>query len=198
MNLSTLSKQIYEGGCSGVNWKQGPNASRFVMPIISDLTKAHFAYYGIDRKFANIEAYDAAVENGRIAAYDQFIKDTFQDHLADATIKIHDMAGYLNTQWPDYALTVDNIKIDFTDDDTGSILMYGVSLLCRINGLWWFHNGRLSNINVGKFFVELSKALNTLIQLSETEDVDLYPHVREKIKYLEALKQQNEAIPNGF
>lgn len=71
---------------------KGQNIGEQLMLIVSELSEALEAYR-VGRRFdrKNIEA----LTSDDPAVFKACIKDTFEDELADATIRILDLAGYL-------------------------------------------------------------------------------------------------------
>lgn len=96
-NLNTLSKEIYEG-----NKRRGfdtakENIGQSLMLVVSELAEALEA----DRKDrrARTEPFETdmkAAPNGFEINFGAWVKDTFEDEIADAIIRLFDLCGALD------------------------------------------------------------------------------------------------------
>ena len=99
-NLNNLAKQIYEGNkLRGFDVSE-ENIGQTLMLIVSELAEALEA----DRKarHANLEAFDSFVWKGVDQddenfkqSFQMYIKDTFEDEMADTFIRVMDAIGAL-------------------------------------------------------------------------------------------------------
>lgn len=71
------------------------NIGELLMLVVSELGEALEAHR--KNHFAMIDEFNKAItDGGKILAFECIIKDTFEDELADAVIRICDMCAYLN------------------------------------------------------------------------------------------------------
>lgn len=96
MNISIISKSINENAKSKGFWDEDYNLSEKLMLVVSEIAEAQEA----DRKerFANLNESQISVLKGWVQDDDFFIreftnkvKDTFEDEMADAVIRILDL-----------------------------------------------------------------------------------------------------------
>lgn len=102
-NLNELSKQIYEGNKLRGFDVSKENIGQTLMLVVSELAEALEA----DRKakYANLEVFENCMsaddineEDMDLYVYQSFqetIKDTFQDEIADSFIRLFDLVGGL-------------------------------------------------------------------------------------------------------
>lgn len=86
MDLNELASQIYEANKAKGFWDKERNVGEVLMLIVSEIGEACEAHRK-GRK-ADLEAYDSMN-----ASFAESIKDTFEDELADAVIRILDYCG---------------------------------------------------------------------------------------------------------
>lgn len=87
MNLNDLSKQIYEANKAKGFWDSKRNEGEMLMLIVSELGEAMEALRK-DKIAPNVQG-----EIFEPTQFESIIKDTFQDEVADALIRILDMCG---------------------------------------------------------------------------------------------------------
>lgn len=86
--LNELSEEIYQNNKEKGFWDNKRNVGEMLMLVTSELGEAMEAHRkGI---FANLEAYEEFSEN-----FEDAIKDTFEDEIADSVIRLLDMCGGL-------------------------------------------------------------------------------------------------------
>lgn len=95
-NLNNLAKEIHQVNKDKGFWDKERNVGEMLMLVTSELGEAMEAH----RKgtFADWEAYEANLKKGENAPenFKKHIKDSFEDEIADATIRLLDMAAGLN------------------------------------------------------------------------------------------------------
>ena len=197
-NLNELAQQIHQNAKDKGFWDAPRNTGEIFMLIISELAEALEA----DRKedFASISGLEK--EKVRIAdsgyneisafkkAFEEYVKNTVEDEIADTAIRILDYCAY-------NAITVDlehfeqlgDFQIEF--DSFGDILMMVNVFLCRAcacqKSIDFVENeteimGRLSNIN---------GALVLLFNLAKSKGFDLMQHIELKMKYNATREHKN-------
>ena len=99
--LTAFAKAIYEGNAAQGFWENERNTGEMLMLIVSELGECLEAHRkGRHAKLADYEALLHSEDHKdkpeyRIAVFKNQIKDTFEDELADAVIRIFDMCGGL-------------------------------------------------------------------------------------------------------
>lgn len=96
--LNELSKQIYAANKEKGFWDKKRNVGEMLMLVTSELGEAMEAHR--KGRFANFSAFKAREEDVEIfyfeSDFQDLIKDSFQDEIADAIIRLLDMCGGLN------------------------------------------------------------------------------------------------------
>lgn len=95
-NLKDLAKEIHQINKDKGFWDKERNVGEMLMLVTSELGEAMEAHR--KRKFADWEGYEAALktEGNTPENFQTHIKDSFEDEIADATIRLLDMAAGLN------------------------------------------------------------------------------------------------------
>lgn len=95
-DLNQSAQVIFENNKAKGFWDTERNVGELLMLITSELGEAMEAHR--KGKFANWEAYNAAEKNDlaqEMASFQTHIKDTFEDEIADAVIRLLDLAAGL-------------------------------------------------------------------------------------------------------
>lgn len=95
-DLNQSAQVIFENNKAKGFWDTERNVGELLMLITSELGEAMEAHR--KGKFANWEAYNAADKNDlaqEMASFQTHIKDTFEDEIADAVIRLLDLAAGL-------------------------------------------------------------------------------------------------------
>jgi NTP pyrophosphatase (non-canonical NTP hydrolase) len=169
MNLNQLAKQIHQNNKQKGFWDNERSNSELLMLVICELAEAVEA----DRKgrYANRTQMYAALRTNKdfVTYFEYFIKDTFEDEMADAIIRLLDMAaargielstniGFIETEGTKIYKQISKIEAIF---EIVHIVYYiGVASLKGIN------------------FV-----LNTLFQMCKHWGIDIEWHIMQKIQY---------------
>ena len=86
--LNELAEEIYQNNKEKGFWDNERNVGEMLMLVTSELGEAMEAHR--KGRFANLEAYEEFSEN-----FEDAIKDTFEDEIADSVIRLLDMCGGL-------------------------------------------------------------------------------------------------------
>ena len=86
--LNELAQEIYQNNKEKGFWDKERNVGEMLMLVTSELGEAMEAHR--KGRFANLEAYEEFSED-----FDDAIKDTFEDEIADSVIRLLDMCGGL-------------------------------------------------------------------------------------------------------
>ena len=97
-NLNTLSERIFQANKAKGFWDGQRNVGELLMLVTSELGEAMEAHR--KGRFASIDGIDIDSETF-IRDFQGYVKDTFEDEIADAIIRLLDMAGGLGMpiQW---------------------------------------------------------------------------------------------------
>lgn len=94
-NLNDLAKEVHQVNKDKGFWDKERNVGEMLMLVTSELGEAMEAHR--KGKFANWEAYEMVLD--KMNAPENFkthIKDSFEDEIADAILRLLDMAAGLN------------------------------------------------------------------------------------------------------
>lgn len=172
-DLNTLSKEVFEANkAKGFHDVEVSNET-LLMLVITELSEAVEA----DRKGkrALMSDYNEDVSVKQIyfkQAFEVYIKDTVEDELADAVIRLLDLAGLrsvkINLREINCALSAD---VSIGESFSNSIY-YITRSVCRIIDP---SNTQLETI--------IRDAIEELIGLCDNLNIDLWQHVSLKLKY---------------
>lgn len=114
MTIKKLQDKAFANALKHGFHHKGQNIGEMLMLIVSELSEALEAdrknlhtvnEHGFLEKYANGKTDDS--EDGKVTCsmiFMEDIKDTFEDELADALIRILDLAGYLNIDLQSHVL----------------------------------------------------------------------------------------------
>lgn len=90
--LNQMAKELHQKAKNKGFWDDPREIGTLLMLIVSELAEALEA----DRngKHANMDKYYKGIAHGDI--FETYIKDTFEDEIADTFIRLFDLCGYLN------------------------------------------------------------------------------------------------------
>lgn len=163
-------------------WDDTPNYEHLAMLVITELSEAIDA----DRhdRHADTDEYEAGCAfvgkyiitlddriKGRKTAFKDYIKDTVEDELADACIRIMDMMGYY--------------KISFIRDNTFTSDLD--KPLCE----FCFRVTEALMAPHREIYAACQKALNMLLAYAERNGIDIEWHINEKMAYNEQRPRLN-------
>ena len=178
-NLNDLAKQIHENAVAKGFWDEPRNTGEIFMLIVSELGEALEA----DRmgRRADTAAIEDAVRRGYSwedspisfeAHFKQDIKDTFEDEIADAVIRILDWCAFaeLTVDIPMYEAHGD---FDFPkDSNIGEVLLDITMWICRAR--------RDVSIDTEACF---NAAVILCCNLADAQGFDLIQHIELKMRY---------------
>lgn len=179
MNLNELRDKAYKTACEHGFHDQELSNNHFLCLVISELMEAVEA----DRKGrrANVDRYNKKIANSRICqgidpdipkergyevAYNETIKGSIEEELADAVTRLLDLAGLRNLNLNRFALVnVVSKKKTFTEN------IYSI----------------VKDITNYKYTLEelVNYAITQVFVLSDILDIDLLWHIEQKMKYNE-------------
>lgn len=184
MNLNELRNKAYKCACDHGFHDDEKSNEHFLMLVISELAEAVEA--DRKRKRADVESYNllskASIERTvnlkyfNEVAFCHKIKDTIEDELADAVIRLFDLAGLRKI---DLDLATENIEDSIDDmacaceDETFTESVYNISTLpARYADFYDFRT-------------IVNDMLTSIFGLARHMDVDLPWHIETKMKYNE-------------
>ena len=96
MNLNKIAKEIHEANVKKGFYDKVPEIGTSLMLVTSELAEALES----DRKerFAKLSLFQQLIDSGEYTfqnAFEGTIKDTFEDEIADAMIRLFDLSGHL-------------------------------------------------------------------------------------------------------
>ena len=99
MDLNTFAKDIYQNNVKKGFW-ESPNIAEKLMLIVSELSEALEAdrnnKYASPQAWKEMECYESASNNNWMTAFEGYIKDTFEDEMADVLIRLLDLTARLD------------------------------------------------------------------------------------------------------
>ena len=178
-DLNELSKQIYEANKAKGFHEEKHSFEHMACLVISELMEAVEA----DRKgrIADLDGFNKAMEHdsrypeGLDESFEfnfkNHIKDTVEDELCDAVIRLLDTAGALGINI-DHSFVERHVASAKSKDVKGRLLTENIYFAC---------GAILESDN--KPSVSINNTLVCLIILCETLNIDLWKHVELKLKY---------------
>lgn len=186
-NTNDLIKRAYEMACEHGFHDKELSVEHCLMLVITEVSEMVEA----DRKgkYASKSLYVREIntrqpENLKAAhkrfCFDTFIKDSFEDEMADACIRLYDAAGAFGIRFRKSQLNVemDDIYYDYVAPKT---LPEKAFLLCGVIMRAGDGGERLDGI--------IGSALNLLELMAEEMGVDLFWYIEKKMEYNETRKR---------
>ncbi len=100
MDINELCRKAHKNAINKGFYKKAREKGTLLMLIVSELGEALEAdrknRYANNSIYYGLQAVEEAPEENKINMFETCIKDTFEDELADAVIRIADLAGYLD------------------------------------------------------------------------------------------------------
>lgn len=166
MNLNDLRDRAYKTACDKGFHDVKLSNEHFLMLVITELSEAVEA----DRKGekADVEGMQETIDAGGFCAgfFEDYIKDTVEDELADAAIRLLDLAGLISVD-----VELDDIYIEelsLIDDETFTEAIYNI--------IRYAQNGSRNTI---------IQTLEGIFGLAMKLDINLKWHIEQKMKYNE-------------
>lgn len=184
IDLNTLRDHAYKSACEHGFHDKELSDEHLIMLVITELAEAVDA----DRKGrkANVNEFNRwqrdfvpRIEEGKIRAFKEdfeaCLKDTIEDELADAVIRLLDLAGLRNISLESAMQDISSECIDESaascNDETFTETIYAISTLpARYDGIFNF------TTTVNDMIVEI-------FGLAKHLEADLFWHIEQKMKY---------------
>lgn len=104
--LNELAKRIHQDNVERGFYDEKRELGTLLMLIVSEVSEALEA----DRKGRHVNIHEIA-EYANPNKFKEYIKDTFEDEIADTFIRLFDLVGYLNIDIESHI----NAKLDFNN-----------------------------------------------------------------------------------
>ena len=153
--------------CNGSGIDPNKNIGELLMLIVSELGEALEAHRC--GKVAGMDSYEydtiQAGEEDTNKAFRNYIKDTFEDELADVFIRLFDLCGYLGIE-----PTKDQKCMDFSNWNTGEALCYITEQIVKLRGC-----------EKNKFYYDV--IIYCLLGFCQTHKIPIEKHIKAKMAY---------------
>ena len=158
--------------CEGTGIDPNRNIGELLALICSELYEALMAHRC--RKFANIETSNSLeateVDIDWIRCFERFIKDTFEDEIADVFIRLFDLCGYLNIE-----LEILNISGYIKEHKNVGSRIYRISHELPIIEI-----GQTAKSNM---IYKLCYFYSAMIEFCQDQNIDIEKHIALKMTY---------------
>ena len=175
-DLNPIAIKAHEAAKSKGFYDETPNVGQLFMLIISELGEALEA----DRKGliynSALHGYPLTLTSISDWDFKELVKDTVEDEIADAVIRILDFCGYYGQiiNLSKYAYMGDFDVLP--DENLGSVLLDVTAQICKSRAAF-------ASPDDGEFEAHLHAALLLLFNLSSARGFDLMWHIRMKMEY---------------
>jgi hypothetical protein len=175
-DLNPIAQKAHESAKSKGFYEETPNVGQLFMLIISELSEALEA----DRKGRtynhSLHGYPLTLTSVSDWDFKELVKDTVEDEIADAVIRILDFCGYYGQviNLSRYAHMGDFEVVE--GENLGSVLLDVTSQICK-------SRAEFASPDDGEFEAHLHAALLLLFNLSSARGFDLMWHIRMKMEY---------------
>lgn len=182
IDLNALRDKAYKTACEHGFHDQELSNEHCLMLVITELSEAVEA----DRKSRHFDKEKYKIgkytecqgwltsEEKFINVFNRCIKDTVEDELADAAIRLLDLAGLRNVSLELATVDIDTCIDDMAEsckDETFTESIYAISTLpVRYDGLY-------------DFTTAINDMLMSIFGLAKYLNIDLLWHIEQKIKY---------------
>ena len=183
-DLNVLRDRAYRSACEHGFHDKELSDEHFIMLVITELAEAVDA----DRKCrrAKVDSFKSwqyrfvpHTEEGRIRAFKEdfeaYLKDTIEDELADATIRLLDLAGLRNIDIEN--LTDEEIE-DLSESCNGETFTESVYAISTMPIRYEYEYGYALE-------TQLNRMLLAIFGLAKHLGIDLLWHIEQKMKYNE-------------
>jgi len=179
--LNDLAKQIHQNAKDKGFWDNPRNTGELFMLIISEASEALEAHRKVRK--ADLKQF-ALPHNGNVTdeqwfkiSFENCIKDTTADEIADVVIRILDYCASQEIEIKPALLSTTIVSLD--SDNFGAALFQICGEIQRAgeyaltNDIW----------EIAKSKDNIHSALALIIQLCEREEIDLLKHIELKMRY---------------
>lgn len=164
MKINELSKEIYETCVEKGFWDK-PDIPQKLLLVITELAEAVEA----DRKSNYTKDRHCYGAKLSIVLFERNVKDKFEDELADALIRIMDIAYHTKTDLRLYYRNRPDLTRDLSKD-----LMLVIGQI--------YESFKLIGDTAG-FSLHITNAFNLLLEIAEQKGIDIEWHIKAKMEY---------------
>ena len=160
-DIRDLCREAHENAVRHGFWDEEHDIRHYLMLVITELAEAVQAYR--KNKFADRNEYEKLVKERGCAEDTAFllsVKDTFEDEMADACIRLMDLTGRFDVELPT------DIKIIRTEGEDITVTLF--------KAIFFMHNALCRDAGALVMY---------LIRLSEALGIDIEWHIRQKMAY---------------
>ena len=160
-DIRELCKEAHENAVRHGFWDEEHDIRHYLMLVITELAEAVQAYR--KNRFADRNEYEKLVKERGCAEDTAFllsIKDTFEDEMADTCIRLMDLAGRSDVEFPD-----DYDSLGFLDVREITIVLFKAIFFMQ------------------KMMNHVGQLVMYFIRLSENIGIDIEWHIRQKMAY---------------
>ena len=160
-DIRELCKKAHENAVRHGFWDEEHDIRHYLMLVITELAEAVQAYR--KGKFADRNEYEKLVKERGCTEDTAFllsVKDTFEDEMADACIRLMDLTGRFDIELPT------DIKIIRTAGEDITVTLF--------KAIFFMHNALCRDAGALVMY---------LIRLSEALGIDIEWHIRAKMAY---------------
>ena len=165
INLNDLRDRVYKIACNHGWHEKEYDVNHYIMLVITELAEAINA----DRINKRSNRFEFNLTNEPhcfIQSFETYIKDTVEDELADAVIRILDIFGTFGAYVPDFTKSIHPENDDLSEFPllTQQVYLVILAIVSRSNLIW---------------------GLKAIYNIAKHNDIDLLWHIEQKIKYNE-------------
>ena len=160
-DIRELCKEAHENAVRHGFWDEEHDIRHYLMLVITELAEAVQAYR--KGKFADRNEYEKLVKERGCTEDTAFllsVKDTFEDEMADACIRLMDLTGRFDVELPT------DIKIIRTEGEDITVTLF--------KAIFFMQNAR---------YRDAGSLVMYLIRLSEAIGIDIEWHIIQKMAY---------------
>lgn len=182
-NLNTLRDRAYKIACDHGFHDKELSDNHLMCLVVSELMEAVEA----DRKddhfveLNDIDNYIRACLINKEQAFEAYVKDTVEDELADAAIRLLDLAGLRGIKINSFTDEDVEDSSESCNDETFTESIYAISTIPIRHE---YEYGDLLDKQVNSMLI-------SIIGLAKHLDIDIMWHIEEKMKYNELREQMH-------
>lgn len=161
-DIRELCKEAHDNAVRHGFWNDQHDIRHYLMLVITELAEAVQAYR--KNRFADRNEYEKLVKESGCSEEQAFllsVKDTFEDKMADACIRLMDLAGRSDVEFPD-----DYDSLGFLDEREITIVLF--------KAIFFMQNA---------MYLDAGELVMYFIRLSEARCIDIEWHIRLKMAY---------------
>lgn len=178
MNLNELRDRAYKTACEHGFHDEELSNKHWLCLVISELMEAVEADRKGKRAQINMFRNNANTSQKDLVhhwnfCFDRFIKDTVEDELADAVIRLLDLAGYRHIAIEEFSEDMIGESAESCNDESFTESIYSISTIpVRFEYEYDYLFGK-----------QLNSMLLAIIGLAKHLNIDLFWHIEQKMKY---------------